>query len=305
MDRFDTMLAFTRVVELMSFTKAAVSLNLPKATVSAQVIALEKRLRVKLLNRTTRHVSVTPEGAGYYERAIRLLGELEETEAAVSHAAMSPKGRLRVDVPGSVGRRIIAPALADFFDRYPEIDLEMGCSDRPVDLIHEGVDCVIRGGEVTDESLVARRLGDFRLITYAAPSYLAKHGTPKNLEELQRHLAVSFFSSKTGKAYPFFYKQGEVETAVECRQRVAINDSDICAVAACSGIGLIQLPPFIANEYIASGQLVPVLKDCVSELIPVWILYPPNRHLSAKVRAFAEWTAALFAKAGFNTQNPA
>ncbi|MFC7300048.1 LysR family transcriptional regulator [Herminiimonas aquatilis] len=305
MDRFDTMLAFTRVVELMSFTKAAVSLNLPKATVSAQVIALEKRLRVKLLNRTTRHVSVTPEGAGYYERAIRLLSELEETEAAVSHAAMSPKGRLRVDVPGAVGRRIIAPALADFFNRYPEIDLEMGCSDRPVDLVHEGIDCVIRGGDINDESLVARRLGDFRMITYAAPSYLDKHGAPKNLEELERHQVVSFFSSKTGKIYPFIYEQEGTQTPILGRPRVAINDFDICAVAACSGIGLIQLPAFIANEYTTSGQLVPVLDGYVSEVVPVWMLYPPNRHLSAKVRAFAEWTAELFAKAEFGTENSA
>lgn len=205
----------------------------------------------------------------------------------------------------SVGRRIIAPALADFFNRYPEIDLEMGCSDRPVDLINEGIDCVIRGGPINDESLVARRLGDFRMITYAAPSYLAKHGTPKDLEELERHQVVSFFSSKTGKTYPFIYEQGEVQTTIQGRPRVAINDFDICAVAACSGIGLIQLPAFIANEYTKSGQLVPVLEGYMSEVVPVWMLYPPNRHLSAKVRAFAEWTAELFAKAEFNTKNSA
>lgn len=300
MDRFDTMLAFTRVVELKSFTKAATSLNLPKATVSAQVIALEKRLRVKLLNRTTRHVSVTPDGAGYYERAVRLLGELEETEAAVSHAAMSPKGRLRVDVPGSVGRRIIAPALDDFFARYPEIDLELGCTDRPVDLVHEGIDCVIRGGDIQDESLVARRLGDFRMLTYAAPSYLAKHGEPKNLEDLERHQMIAFASPKTGKVFPLIYEKDDVQTIVQGIQRISINDADSCAAAACSGIGLVQLPAFIAQEYVASGQLVSIMKDYPSEQVPVWILYPPNRHLSTKVRAFAEWAAELFAKTRFD-----
>ncbi|HWU97241.1 MAG TPA: LysR family transcriptional regulator [Oxalicibacterium sp.] len=299
MDRFDTMLAFTRVVELKSFTKAATSLNLPKATVSAQVIALEKRLRVKLLNRTTRHVSVTPDGAGYYERAVRLLGELEETEASVSHAAMSPKGRLRVDVPGSVGRRIIAPALDDFFARYPEIDLELGCTDRPVDLVHEGIDCVIRGGDIHDESLVARRLGDFRMLTYAAPSYLAKHGEPQNLEDLERHQMIAFASPKTGKVFPLIYEKNDVQTVVQGIQRISINDADSCAAAACSGIGLVQLPAFIAREYVDSGHLVAIMKDYPSELVPVWILYPPNRHLSTKVRAFAEWAAELFAKTGF------
>lgn len=299
MDRFDTMLAFTRVVELKSFTKAATSLNLPKATVSAQVIALEKRLRVKLLNRTTRHVSVTPDGAGYYERAVRLLGELEETEASVSHAAMSPKGRLRVDVPGSVGRRIIAPALDDFFARYPEIDLELGCTDRPVDLVHEGIDCVIRGGDIHDESLVARRLGDFRMLTYAAPSYLAKHGEPQNLEDLERHQMIAFASPKTGKVFPLIYEKNDVQTVVQGIQRISINDADSCAAAACSGIGLVQLPAFIAGEYVDSGHLVAIMKDYPSELVPVWILYPPNRHLSTKVRAFAEWAAELFAKTGF------
>jgi LysR family transcriptional regulator for bpeEF and oprC len=299
MDRFDTMLAFTRVVELKSFTKAAMSLNLPKATVSAQVIALEKRLRVKLLNRTTRHVSVTPDGAGYYERAVRLLNELDETEASVSHAAMSPKGRLRVDVPGSVGRRIIAPALDDFFARYPEIDLELGCTDRPVDLVHEGIDCVIRGGDINDESLVARRLGDFRMLTYAAPSYLAKHGEPKDLEELERHQIIAFASPKTGKVFPLIYEKDDVQTIVQGIQRVSINDADSCAAAACSGIGLVQLPAFIATEYVTSGHLVSIMEDYPSEKVPVWILYPPNRHLSTKVRAFAEWTAELFAKTEF------
>jgi LysR family transcriptional regulator for bpeEF and oprC len=299
MDRFDTMLAFTRVVELRSFTQAAVSLNLPKATVSAQVIALEKRLRVKLLNRTTRHVSVTPDGASYYERAIRLLSELEETEASVSHAAMAPKGRLRVDVTGSVGRRMIAPALADFFERYPEIELELGCTDRPVDLVHEGVDCVIRGGDIYDESLVARKLGEFRMKTYAAPAYLEKHGRPHTLEDLERHYFINFASPKTGKIRPFFYEDGEALKSVQGLRRIAINDFDACAAAACAGIGLIQLSDFIADELVAAGELVPVLENHLSEKIPVWILYPPNRHLSTKVRAFAEWAAELFAKIGF------
>jgi LysR family transcriptional regulator for bpeEF and oprC len=302
MDRFDTMLAFTRVVELKSFTQAAISLNLPKATVSAQVIALEKRLRVKLLNRTTRHVSLTPDGASYYERAVRLLGELEETEASIRQAAMSPKGRLRVEVPAAIGRRIIAPALADFFDRYPDIELEIGCNERPVDLVHENIDCMIRTGQNTDESLLARLLGEFQMKTYAAPSYLARHGRPASFDDLQQHDCIVFASPRTGQVRPFVYEniaEGAATTIeVQGRRRVVIDDLDSCAAAACAGVGLIQLADFIADELVASGKLAPVLEHHLSQKIPIWLLYPPNRHLSTRVRAFAEWSGDLFAGIG-------
>ena len=294
MDRFDTMLAFTRVVELASFTKAALSLNLPKTTVSAQVLALEGRLRVKLLNRTTRHVSVTTDGAAYYERAIRLLNELEETESTISQSTRTPKGRLRVDVPASIGRRIIVPALADFFERYPEIDLEMGCSDRPVDLLQEGVDCVIRGNDPLDQSLVVRRLGSVRMVTCATPGYLAKFGTPMIPTDLERHMVVNYFSSKTGKIYDFDFVKDDIKTEIVSRHRMALNDGDACLVAGLAGLGVIQLPTFMAQDHIASGELQIVLGEYLSESIPIHVLYPQNRHLSTKVRAFVDWTAELF-----------
>jgi LysR family transcriptional regulator for bpeEF and oprC len=158
---------------------------------------------------------------------------------------------------------------------------------------------VIRGGDIHDESLVARRLGDFRMLTYAAPSYLAKHGEPKNLEDLERHQMIAFASPKTGKVFPLIYEKDDVQTIVQGIQRISINDADSCAAAACSGIGLVQLPAFIAHEYVDSGQLVAIMNDYPSELVPIWILYPPNRHLSTKVRAFAEWAAELFAKTKF------
>ncbi|MFC3107065.1 LysR substrate-binding domain-containing protein [Undibacterium arcticum] len=300
MDRFDTMLAFTRVVELASFTKSAVSLNLPKATVSAQVLALEKRLRVKLLNRTTRHVSVTPDGAAYYERAVRLLSELEETEDAVRQATTAPKGRLRVDVPGSIGRRFIVPALPDFFARYPEIDLEVGCTDRPVDLLQEGVDCVIRGGEILDDSLVARRLGNYQLLTCATPAYLEKYGTPATLADLERHALVNFFSSKTGKIFHFEYMTDGIQTTVRGLRRISLNDADACIEAGLAGLGIVQMPTFLMQDYVASGRLRQVLDQYPSPARPFFVLYPQNRHLSSKVRAFVEWAAALFASCEFH-----
>jgi len=300
MDRFDTMLAFTRVVELASFTKTAASLNLPKATVSAQVLALEKRLRVKLLNRTTRHVSVTPDGAAYYERAVRLLSELEETEAAVRQATTVPKGRLRVDVPGSIGRRFIVPALPDFFARFPEIDLELGCTDRPVDLLQEGVDCVIRGGEILDDSLVARRLGSYQLLTCATPAYLEKFGTPATLSDLERHVSVNFFSSKTGKIFLFEYMNDGIQTAVRGQRRISLNDADACIEAGLAGLGIVQMPTFLVQDYVASGKLRVVLDQYPSPALPFFVLYPQNRHFSSKVRAFVEWAAALFATCEFH-----
>lgn len=288
------MLAFTRVVELASFTKAATSLNMPKTTISAQVLALEARLRVKLLNRTTRQVSVTTDGAAYYERAVRLLHELEETEASVSQATTSPKGRLRVDVPGSIGRRIIVPALADFFRRYPEIELELGCTDRPVDLVEEGVDCVIRGGEPADQLLVARRVGSLRFVTCASPAYLAEYGVPQQPEDLERHMGVNYFSSKTGKIYEFELEKDGVKTTVISRRRLAMNDGDACLVGCLAGVGIANLPTFMVQDYVACGELVVVLGQYLSENFPLYALYPQNRHLSSKVRVFIDWIAELF-----------
>ncbi|RXZ36984.1 LysR family transcriptional regulator [Oxalobacteraceae bacterium CAVE-383] len=299
MDRFDTMLAFTRVVELSSFTKAAVSLNLPKATVSAQVLSLEKRLRVKLLHRTTRHVSVTADGAAYYERAIRLLTELDETEASITNATTTLKGRLRVDVPGSIGQRILIPALDAFFARYPEIELEVGCTDRPVDLLHEGIDCVIRGGEVVDESLIARRLGDMPLATCASPAYIAKYGMPASIADLERHRLVHMFSSRTGKNFTFdFLVNGEI-IPILGRQYLSFNDLEACVAAGIAGLGLVQMPLFMAQEEAAEGKLVMVLPDIEIDTVPLHVLYLQNRHLSTKVRAFVEWVAELMASSTY------
>ena len=294
LDRFDAMLAFTRVVELGGFTKAATSLNLPKTTVSAQVQALEARLRVKLLNRTTRRVSVTTDGAAYYERAVQLLQELEETEALVSQATASPKGRLRVDVPASLGRRVIIPALRSFLDRYPDIELEMGCNDRRVDLVEEGVDCVIRGGELTDLSLVARRVASLKLVTCASPAYIAEYGMPQAPTDIERHVGVHFFSSTTGRVFEFDFNKDGKRIELMAGKRVLFNDGESCTEATLAGVGISQLPTYMVQDYIASGELVVVLGTYLSDDLPLHVLYPQNRHLSTKVRAFIDWISELF-----------
>lgn len=294
MDRFDTMLAFTRVVELKSFTQAASSLNMPKATLSAQVAALEKRLNVKLLHRTTRNVSVTSDGAAYYERVLRLLQDLEETESSVTQSRLTYRGRLRVDVATTLARRIILPALDDFIKRYPEIELELGCTDRTVDLLQEGVDCAIRGGMPLDETLVARKLITTSRITCATPTYLEQHGTPASLAELELHAVVNHQSPRTAKINPFYYAVNNELVTVQGRRKLAINDIDSCVNAVLANIGIGQLPYFSVRDYIQNGQLVQVLPQFRSEAAPLHIVYLQNRHLSANVRAFVDWISVLF-----------
>ena len=296
MDQIQTMRVFARVVEAGSFTKAAISLDLPKGTVTKLVQHLEARLKVRLLNRTTRRVSVTPDGAAYYERTTRVLNDLDDIEASMMNAHARPSGRLRVDVGTAVARTVVVPALPAFYERYPDIQLDLGVSDRPVNLISDNIDCVIRGGELLDESLVARRIANLEMVTVASPGYLRRHGTPKHPTDLdQGHAMLAYFSERTGRFYPdIFVKDGET---VEWTggYKLSVNDGNAHVEGLLQGLGLSQTAAFIAAPYIASGQLVRVLADWACPPIPVHVVYPPNRHLSGKVRAFVEWAVEVFA----------
>ena len=298
MDQIQTMRVFARVVEAGTFTKAADSLGLPKGTVTKLVQHLEARLRVKLLNRTTRRVTVTPDGAAYFERTARLLADLDELEASMANAQATPSGRLRVDVGSSVARLLIIPALSTFYDKYPDIQLDLGVSDRPVDLITDNVDCVIRGGELSEQSLVARRIANLSFLSVATPDYLRRHGTPQHPNELEQpgHNLVRYFSPRTGRLMGHdFSKDGE-RIELSGPYRVAVNESNAYLEAALAGLGVAQLVTFMAEPYLANGQLVQVLPDWKIEPVPVYVVYPPNRHLSAKVRSFVDWAADLFAR---------
>jgi DNA-binding transcriptional LysR family regulator len=236
MDRFDAMLAFARVVEAGSFTKAADTLHMSKTTVTQLVQQLEARLRVKLLNRTTRKVNLTADGAVYYERVVRLLGDLDDAETSLSGAATVPRGRLRVDVPSPLASTLLVPALADFHGRYPDIQIDMGVSDRIVDLIGEKVDCVVRGGELSDQSLMARKVGDLQLGVYAAPSYLQRLGRPAHPRDLEdsAHRVVGFLWARTGKALPYAMGKGDESIHVQGRYVLAVDDGN-AYLAVCSG----------------------------------------------------------------------
>jgi DNA-binding transcriptional LysR family regulator len=297
MDKFSAMQAFVRVVEAGTFTKAADSMNLPKATVTRLIQDLEKELDTKLLNRTTRKVAVTVDGAAYYEQASRLLGEVEELESSMSRAKASPRGRLKVDVPSSLGLTVIIPALPDFYARYPDIQLELGVSDRQVDIIAENVDCVVRGGELTDQSLVARRIGEFYLVSCASPAYLKRHGKPRHPGELEdSHKLIRYASPRNGKMYNFeYYRDGETIT-LDGRHLLSVNDSRAGVVAALAGLGVLHTATFLVQDHISSGQLEPLFTEWCGGAVPLHVVYPPNRHLSNKVRVFVDWIAELFGK---------
>ena len=295
MDQIQALRIFVRVVEAGTFTRAADSLNLPKATVTKHVQALEERLRVKLLNRTTRRVTVTPDGAAYYDRTVRLLTDLDDIEASMTNARANPRGRLRIDVGTSVAQLLIIPHLAEFHARYPDIQVDLGVSDRTVDLIGDNVDCVIRGGELSDQSLVARRIGNLEFITAAAPAYLERKGTPTHpLEIEEKHASVIYFSPQSGRHYPLEFRRGDESIDVTGPYQLSVNESNAYVTSIVAGLGIGQITSWQAQRYLASGALVQLLPDWTQPLLPVYVVYPPNRHLSAKVRAFVDWAAELF-----------
>jgi len=298
MDKLSAMQAFVRVVEAGTFTKAADNLGLPKPTVTRLVQSLESQLDTLLLNRTTRRVTVTQDGAAYYDRAVRLLSEIDELESSMSRAKVSPRGRLRIDVGSTVGQMLLIPNLPDFYARYPNIQIDLGVSDRPVDLIGENVDCVLRGGDLTDQSLVARRVGEFHLIICASPSYLKRHGVPQHPTDLEgdRHQVVHYFSHRTGRIYPFVFQKDKESLEVVGRHALSVNDSNANLAPGLAGLGVIRTGTFIAAPHFATGALVPLLLDWCVETIPIHVVYPPNRHLSAKLRVFVDWVAELFAR---------
>ena len=295
MDQIQAMRIFVRVVEAGTFTRAADSLSLPKATVTKHVQALEERLRVKLLNRTTRRVTVTPDGAAYYDRTVRLLTDLDDIEASMTNARANPRGRLRIDVGTSVAQLLIIPHLAEFHARYPDIQVDLGVSDRTVDLIGDNVDCVIRGGELSDQSLVARRIRNLEFITVAAPDYLERKDTPTHpLEIEEKHASVIYFSPQSGRHYPLEFRRGDESIDITGPYQLSVNESNAHVTSIVAGLGIGQITSWQAQRYLASGALVQLLPDWTQPLLPVYVVYPPNRHLSAKVRAFVDWAAELF-----------
>lgn len=295
MDQVKAMKVFVRIYERSSFTLAADDLNLPRATLTHTLNQFEAWLGTRLLERSTRRVRPTLDGEAYYQRCVQLLAELEEAEQAFRSVA--PKGRLRVDLHGTLAKYFVVPALPQFMSRYPQIELSISEADRFVDLIAEGVDCVLRAGTLGDSALIGRRVANLRQVTCASPTYLGKYGEPKSLDELSGHRAVNYVSRTTAKLFPFeFMVDGEVQE-VSIEGALSVFGAEIYSASAVAGLGIIQCPHYRMAELIERGVMREILNETPPPLMPVSVLYPQNRHMSPRVRVFVDWLAEIFENA--------
>jgi DNA-binding transcriptional LysR family regulator len=293
LDRFETMRLFVRIVERRSFTLAATDLGLPRSTATQAIKRLEARLGVRLLQRTTRQVSPTLDGEAYYRRCMAILADIEDAEAAFGEAR--PSGLLRVDMHGTLARAFVLPLLPDFLARYPALRIHLGEGDRWVDLVREGIDCVLRVGELSDSTMVGRRIALLDEVTCASPAYLERHGTPASLDELEGHVAIGFLSTATGSTLPLEFVDGDDVRHVSLPSVVTVTGAETNLAIARLGLGLIQVPRYHVAEDLASGVLVEVLPEYPPTPSPVSLLYPHNRQLSPRVRVFIDWLTGAFA----------
>jgi DNA-binding transcriptional LysR family regulator len=292
MDQLKAMHIFRMVAECKSFAQAAAQLDLPRPTVTNAVQSVEQQLGVRLLQRTTRKVSLTVEGAIYLERCTRLLNELEDMNALFAGAGHIPSGTVRVDAPERLAHVNLIPKLPEFFSKYPNIQVRVGSHDRFADLVGEGIDCAIRVGALRDSGLVARRIGAMEQVNCASAGYLARHGTPASLADLAQHVAVKFFSSQAGRDLDWEYHEDGVDHAIAMRSLVSVSGTEAYVASCRSGLGLIQVPRYGIGPLLASGELVEVLPRWRPQALPVSVVYSHNKHLSPRVRVFVEWVAS-------------
>ncbi len=295
MDRFQEMQVFIRIAERRSFSAAAEDLAIPRATVSNLVQRLEQRLGTRLLERTTRQVRLTLDGEAYVQRCIRLLADLEEADSAFRDAR--PQGLLRVNLQGTLARHFVLPELGSFLAMYPDLRLQIGDDDRLVDLVKEGVDCVLRAGTPQDSSLIARPIARLEQLTVASRAYLATHGAPHTLAELAQHFAVDYIARPTGRALSLEFSRGKEVLEIALQTRVAVTGADLYASAALAGLGMVQVPRYRIEAEIASGELQILLPDHPPPPLQISVLYPHSRQLSPRVRVFTQWLAERFAGA--------
>ncbi|MFY3136294.1 LysR family transcriptional regulator [Achromobacter xylosoxidans] len=295
MDRFQEMQVFVRIAERRSFAKAAEDLRIPRATVTNLIKRMEKRLGARLLERTTRQVRLTHDGEAYYRRCVRLLADLEEADGAFLNTA--PKGLLRVNLQGTLARVFVMPALPAFLERCPDLVLHLGEDDRLVDLVREGVDCVLRAGTLQDSSLVGRQIALMPQVTVASPAYLARYGEPATLDDLEGHRVVDYVSSSSGRSLPLDFTVDGRNVLVRPGSVISVSGAELYTSAALAGLGLVQVPRYRVAEDLAAGRLKLVLPDAPPAPMPVSVLYPQNRQVSARVRVFSQWLAEIFGRA--------
>lgn len=295
MDRLAQYRVFIQVAEMGSFIKAAHALEMPRASVSAAIQQLESSMKARLLHRTTRQVRLTADGVQLLDRVRVLLAEAEDIEHLFHTSQRQISGRLHVDVPSRIARRLIAPALPGLMHRYPRLQLVLGSSDRVIDLVQEGVDCAVRIGPLHDSSLVVRPMGHIAQINCASPSYLHEYGMPATWQELASgHWSVGYASPSTGRVLPWEHLVDEKVQAVEVPSRVIVNNAESYIACCLSGMGLIQIPRFDVQHLLGRGELVEVMPTCRAAPMPVSLVYQHRRQRSRRLNAFIEWFEALF-----------
>ncbi|NYE59429.1 LysR family transcriptional regulator for bpeEF and oprC [Duganella sp. 1224] len=293
MDRLATMRVFVRVADAASFVRAAEALDLPAASVSRMVQALEAHLKVRLLNRSTRNVTLTDEGRAYYERCARVLNEIDDMEAAAG-AGHGPGGRLKVSLPASMAKGVLIPALPAFLARYPHIDVELAMSDRRVNLIEAGVDCAIRVGAAPDPGLVAKQIGMVARITCASPAYLRRHGEPRTVADLARHVGIGYVWDHGGRSRPWEFTVNEQVRQVPMAHAVYVDDADAYLACGVAGLGIVSASEYTLRPAVRGGLLRQILHDHAAPPRPVSIVFRPNRHMPPRLRVFIDWFTALY-----------
>lgn len=295
MNQLLAMRAFVRVVETASFSRAADQLALPRSTVSKLITDLERHLGIKLMHRTTRTVGTTSEGLEYYNQAVRLIADIDAVDSAVRGKKLKPRGHLRVDAPASFANCLLIPALPGFRREYPDVTIALGISDRTVNIVGEGVDCAIRAGELQDMAMIARRIFDLCYVTCASPNYLERMGVPSSPADLPaNHVMVGYFNAATGKPEPLIFDNGAERHELD-EHMVATNEGNGLIGMMLAGLGVGQHLRRFVQPYLDSGELVAVLDDWTRPAIPFHIVYPPNRHQSARLKVFVEWVLNEFA----------
>lgn len=300
MDKLQAMTTFARVVETQSFSKAAQTLSMPRSSVTTLIKNLEWHLGTPLLRRSTRTLSLTDAGERYYASCRTILSDIVQAESGLLADATAPHGRIRAGMPGVIGRAVVLPRLREFEQLFPGIELALVLSDRPVDLIYDGIDCVIRTGDLTDSTLTARRLGHLSWLTCASPRYLKEYGEPDSVEALGAHRAVNYISNATGRPLDWRFSVDGENVTVTMPSRFSVNETEAYLQCGLEGLGLIQLSEFVASPYLETGRLKEVLASARSAPVPISIVYPNGRNAGAAIKAFVDWVIRIFPQSGVN-----
>lgn len=296
MDRIAVIQIFMRVAELKSFTQAADSLDLPKATVSTAVQQLEALLGTKLLYRTTRRVLLSPEGQLYYERAQDLLADLDEVESMFRGSQSQLKGKLRIDMSVALARNLVIPHLPNFFKLHPDIELELSSTDRRMDLLREGLDCVIRVGKSHETGLISQDLGQMKLVNCASPEYLHQHGYPRTVNDLKQHYLIHYAQDLGSKPEGFEYFDGQRYREEKMKSKLTVNNTIAYESACLAGLGIIQAPLVGVKAHLLAGHLVRILPDFEAESLPLTLIYPYRRRLVKRLKVLMEWLEPLLSE---------